>query len=257
MPTRTRTEWSIQEIARLTGVTSRTLRHYDAIGLLRPSRVGDNGYRWYDGQTLVRLQRVLVLRGFGLPLPAIARALDDEQDTLAALREHLSRLRTEQERVTRQAASVARTITTLEEGGRLVAEEMFDGFDHTQYKDEVIDRWGEDAYASGDRWWRGMSPAEQGVWKERAARLGADWVDAAERGVDPASEEAQALAQRHADWLAGIPGTPGHGTGRPDPEYLAGLGEMYVADERFAKNYGGTAGATFVRDALKVYAAHL
>ncbi len=254
MPTRTRSEWSIQEIARLTGVTSRTLRHYDAIGLLRPSRVGDNGYRWYDGDTLVRLQQVLVLRGFGLPLPAIARALDDERDTLAALRDHLSRLRTEQERLTRQAASVERTITALQEGGPLVAEEMFDGFDHTQYEEEVTERWGKEAYASSDRWWRGMSPAEQGVWKERAARLGADWTDAASRGVDPASDEAQALAQRHADWLSGIPGTPGHGTGRPAKEYLVGLGEMYVADERFAKSYGGPEGATFVRDALRVYA---
>ncbi|MBX9245721.1 MerR family transcriptional regulator [Actinotalea ferrariae] len=254
MPTRTRTEWSIQEVARLTGVTSRTLRHYDAVGLLPPSRVGDNGYRWYDALTLVRLQRVLVLRGLGLPLPAIARALDDEQDTLAALRDHLSRLRTEQERLTRRAASVERTITTLEEGGRLMAEDMFDGFDHTQYKEEVTERWGEDAYASGDRWWRGMSPAEQQVWQERAARLATDWAEAAARGVEPASDEAQALAQRHADWLSGIPGTPGHGTGRPAKEYLVGLGEMYVADERFAKTYGGTEGATFVRDALRVYA---
>lgn len=257
MPTRTRTEWSIQEIARLTGVTSRTLRHYDAIGLVPPSRVGDNGYRWYDGDTLVRLQRVLVLRELGMPLPAVGRALADERDAVRALREHLSRLRTEQERLTRQAASVERTITALEEGGALVAEDMFDGFDHTQYKEEVEERWGADAYASSDRWWRGMSPAEQAGWKERARRLGADWTAAAGRGVDPASDEAQELARRHADWLSGIPGTPGHGTGRPAKEYLVGLGEMYVADERFARSYGGTEGARFVRDALRVYADRL
>lgn len=257
MTARVRDEWSIQEIARLTGVTSRTLRHYDAVGLLPPSRVGDNGYRWYDADALVRLQRVLVLRGLGLPLPEIARALDDGRDALAALREHLSRLRTEQERLARRTASVERTISTLEEGGRLMAEDMFDGFDHTQYEEEVTERWGADAYAAGDRWWRGMSPAEQGVWKERAQRLAEDWQDAARRGVDPASDEAQELAQRHADWLSGIPGTPGHGTGRPAKEYLEGLADMYVADERFARTYGGGEGATFVRDALHLYARRM
>ncbi len=74
------------------------------------------------------------------------------------------------------------------------------------------------------------------------------------RGVDPASDEAQALAQRQFDWLKGIPGTPGGGAAGPTKEYFMGLGDMYVADDRFAKNYGGTEGATFVRDAMRVYA---
>src|SRR4029078_7165000 len=79
-------EASIQEVARLTGTTSRALRHYDAIGLLPPSRVGDNGYRWYDDRALVRLQRILLLRGLGLGLPDIGRVLSREQDETAALR---------------------------------------------------------------------------------------------------------------------------------------------------------------------------
>ncbi|WP_188037543.1 MerR family transcriptional regulator [Actinotalea sp. JY-7885] len=251
------TDWSIQEIARLTGVTSRTLRHYDDVGLLPPSRVGANGYRRYDVDALVRLQRILVLRDLGLSLPAIAGALADERDALAALHDHLRALRTEQRRLARQAASVERTITALEQGGRLMAEDMFDGFDHTQHRDEVEERWGKDAYAAGDRWWTGMTPAEQEVWRERAARLARDWAQAAARGVDPASDEAQELARRHADWLSGVPGTPGHGHGGPAKEYLLGLADMYVGDERFAATYGGIEGATFVRDALHAYAARM
>lgn len=135
-----------------------------------------------------------------------------------------------------------------------MAEQMFDGFDHTQYREEVEERWGADAYAAGDRWWRSMSAAEQAEWKERVARLGRDWIAAHERGIDPAGEEAQALAQRHFEWLRGIPGTPGGGAAGPTKEYFLGLAEMYVADERFAANYGGEAGAAFVRDALRVYA---
>ena len=248
-------DWSIQDIARIAGTTSRTLRHYDELGLLAPSRIGANGYRHYDRDSLVRLQRILLLRDLGLGLPAIARVLDDRQDAVPALRDHLTWLRGERERLARQIASVEATIHAVEEGEEIVAEEMFDGFDHTQYKEEVEQRWGQDAYAASDRWWRGMTAEERAGWQQRQKQLAADWAAAAARGVDPASEEAQTLAQRHWEWLAEIPGTPGHGAGGPPAAYLTGLGDMYVADPRFAANYGGTEGATFVRDALRAYAA--
>lgn len=247
-------EASIQEVARLTGTTSRTLRHYDRIGLLEPSRVGENGYRWYDEDALVRLQRILLLRDLGLGLTEIGRVLDREQDETVALRRHLAWLHDEQRRLARQAASVERTLTARQEGGRLMADEMFDGFDHTQYQQEVEERWGKDAYAQGDTWWRGLSDVQRREFQEEAAQLGRDWAAAAEAGVDPVSDEAQELARRHVAWLGGIPGTPGHGTA-PVREYVVGLADMYVADPRFARNYGGESGATFVRDALHEYAA--
>ena len=135
-----------------------------------------------------------------------------------------------------------------------MAEEMLDGFDHTQYREEVEQRWGPKAYADSNRWWTSMSKAEQAAWMQQQKQLAADWVAAAGAGEDPEGAAAQALAQRHADWLGGIPGTPGSAEGRPTKEYLVGLGEMYVLDDRFASNYGGTEGAAFVRDALRVYA---
>ena len=63
-----------------------------------------------------------------------------------------------------------------------MAEKMFDGFDHTQYKDEVEERWGKDAYAKSDAWWRGMGAAEKDAWKQRSRQLGSDWIAAAESG---------------------------------------------------------------------------
>lgn len=242
-------DWSIQEIARHAGTTSRTLRHYGDVGLLEPSRVGPNGYRYYDEHALVRLQRILLLRDLGLGLPAIAAALEQSTDQSRALRTHLDWLRREQDRLTLQIAAVEDTLNKLEGGEQLMAENMFDGFDHTQYKDEVEERWGAEAYAKGDAWWRSMSPAEKSEWTARSAALGSDWIAAAESGSAPDSAEAQAIARRHVEWLASIPGTPG-----AVKEYVTGLGEMYVADERFAVNYGGQAGAEFVRDALAVYA---
>ena len=246
-------EWSIQEVARLAGVSSRTLRHYDAVGLLPPSSTGSGGLRYYGRDGIVRLQRILLLRELGLSLKAIADLLAEQDDAAAALRGHLEQLRGDRRRLDRQIASVERTLAALDDGEELMAKDMLDGFDHTQHREEVEERWGKDAYARSDAWWRSLGADGQAIWKEKAEKLGADWIAAADAGVAPDSDEAQALAARHADWLAGIPGTPGHDQGRPDTGYLLGLGEMYVADERFAANYGGQKGAELVRDALRVY----
>lgn len=247
-------EWSIQQIAKLAGTTSRALRHYGDLGLLPASRIGGNGYRYYDEQSLVRLQRILLLRELGLGLAQIGEILERETDERRALEAHLAWLRGERDRIGRQIAAVTGTIRGLEGEEALVAEKMFDGFDHTRYKDEVEAKWGRDAYAKSDAWWRGMSPDERSAWQEQSAQLGEDWAVAARSGVDPASDEAQELARRHVEWLTGIPGTPAAAPGGEVKGYVLGLGEMYVADERFAANYGGVEGATFVRDALRIYA---
>lgn len=273
-------DWSIQEISRIAGTTSRTLRHYDDIGLLPPSRIAPNGYRHYDGEALVRLQRILLLRELGLGLPQIAEILDPstgsgtqgatgsgtqgatgsatQSSEASALETHLALLREEQARLARQIASVESTIDALRGGEELMAENMFDGFDHTQYKEEVEERWGKKSYADSDRWWRGMTDAERAEWQQRVSDLGRDWIAAAESGIDPASAEAQDVARRYVEWLTSVPGTPASVPGGDAKAYVIGLGGMYVADPRFGANYatsdGGTRGAEFVRDALRVYA---
>ena len=247
-------EWSIQQIARLAGTTSRTLRHYGDLGLLPPSRTGSNGYRHYDEESLVRLQRILLLRQLGLGLPQIAEVLTRPAAQEDALAHHLAWLRSEQERLTRQIASVETTIDALKKGEGLMAEKMFDGFDHTQYREEVEQRWGADAYAESDRWYRGMDADRRSEWHARVAQLGADWIDAHSRGIPADGDEAQALAERHVEWLRGIPGTPA-ARGEHLAGYVTGLGDMYVADPRFARNYGGAEGAKFVREALHHWVA--
>lgn len=247
-------DWPIQQIAALAGTTSRTLRHYDDIGLLPPSRIASNGYRHYDAEALYRLQRILLLRELGLGLDAIAGILDRPVGEVEALGAHVDWLKQERRRLDRQIASVEQTIATITEGGVPMPQDMFDGFDHTRHQKEVEQRWGQDAYASGDAWWRGLdAPARQG-WKQRVSALCADWADAARRGVAPGSAEAQELARRHVEWLASVPGTPASEPGGDLRGYVTGLGQMYVDDPRFGANYGGTEGATFVRDALAVYA---
>lgn len=246
--------FGITEVSKATGLSSRALRHYEQLGLIA-SRRRPNGYRTYDPETLVRIQRILVMRELGLGLPEIGRVLDQPARTVDALRAHAMQLTAHHEATARQLASLKRTITALEEGKPIMSAEPFDGFDHTHYREEVTERWGANAYASGDKWWRGMSDTERAQWKTHSDQLIADWRAAAAAGADPAGPEGQALAARQAEWLRSIPGTPS-GPGQL-PQYLRGLGDMYVVDERFAANYGGTEAATFVRDALAIYAATL
>ncbi|NUV72424.1 MULTISPECIES: MerR family transcriptional regulator [unclassified Streptomyces] len=243
-------EWSIQEIARRAGTTSRTLRHYGDLGLLTPSRIGSNGYRYYDQDALVRLQRILLLRELGLSLLAIKDVLEGQRDTAVALRAHLRLLEQEQTRIGRQIASVRTTLHKTQEGMELMAAEVFDGFDHTAHEQEVTERWGRDAYEEGDRWWRSLGDAEKKAFQDEHEAIARDWGRAREAGLAADGPEAQELARRHCAWLSSAK--------EPSRSYVIGLGEMYVADPRFGKNYDryGDGTAAFVRDALTVYARH-
>ncbi|MER7578957.1 MerR family transcriptional regulator [Kitasatospora sp. NPDC097691] len=106
--------WPIAEVARMSGVTARTLRHYDEIGLLPPARIGSNGHRYYEERQLLQLQQILVLRALGVGLTEIARILGDQVDELDALRGHHLRLVAERDRLDALAATVSRTIADLE-----------------------------------------------------------------------------------------------------------------------------------------------
>lgn len=249
--TRAGAEWSIQQIARAAGTTSRTLRHYGDIGLLAPSRVGPNGYRYYDRDALLRLQRILLLRELGLGLPAIGEALDGPHEPAAALRAHLDLLEDERHRLQRRIQSVRSTLRRTENGEPLMAKEMFDGFDHTRYEAEVAERWGREAYDRGDAWWRSLTESDKQDFMQAQQDIAGDFARALQAGEAPDGRVAQDVAQRQYDWVAA--GWQGR---KPDAEAFAGLGEMYVADPRFTATYDahGEGTARFVRDAMKAYA---
>lgn len=250
-------EWPIQEVARTSGATSRTLRHYDAIGLLRPTSLGPGGLRRYDDEALVRLQRILLLRDLGLGLDDIAAVLDASASEEQALVAHIAALRRERARIERQIAAVQRTLEARRGGESPMTQDMFDGFDHTRHEAEVTERWGADAYARGDAWWRSMSAGERDAWQAASAELARDWVAAAESGEPADGRRARTLAERHIAWLAGIPGTPASSPDGDLDGYVRGLAELYVTDSRFGRTYavsgGGAAGAEYVRDALHAY----
>lgn len=244
-------EWSISELAAAAATTSRALRHYGELGLLPPSRIGVNGYRFYDRAALLRLQRILLLREFGLGLPAIAKALAGESDARAALRSHRESLEQQRARIERQIAAVSTTLFRIEKGQPLMATEMFDGFDNSQYRDEVTERWGQDAWGEGQRRFEAMTPAERQAHGRAGVDIAADYGRARADGLSPDCAQASAIAARHWDWIQ-----VGWGQRQLTADGFRCLGQMYVDDPRFAANYDkyGPGTAAFARDAMAVYA---
>ncbi|MGW9432387.1 MerR family transcriptional regulator [Streptomyces decoyicus] len=139
--------WPTAEVARMSGVTARTLRHYDEIGLLPPARIGSNGHRYYEESQLLQLQQILVLRALGVGLSEISRILAAQVDELEALRGHHRRLLAERDRLDVLAGTVSRTITELERSrtdGRPMTsinrpENLFEGVRPAQYGENLRD----------------------------------------------------------------------------------------------------------------------
>ncbi|MER7501544.1 MerR family transcriptional regulator [Nonomuraea pusilla] len=247
-------EWTIRQVAESAGVTSRTLRHYDDLGLLPPSRIGVNGYRYYDASAVARLQRILLLRDLGLSLPVIADVLGRQKDEEAALRDHVELLELERDRLEQRIRAVRHTLEAGRSGTAPSMRMMLEGF-NDRYRDDIVSRWGERVFLESNAWWHGKTLDEQIAWKHDTDDLVAAWVAAWKDGESPGSGRAQALAARHVEWLGRIPGTPvADGDRERSVQLVRGLGQMYVQNPSFAATYGGVDGAAFVRDALHEYA---
>lgn len=128
------TELSIGQVAKRTGISARMLRHYDELGLFRPTRVSQNGYRWYDVAALPRLYRVIALRRAGIGLPEIAGIVADQSDEAGALRAHLTELRAEHQRLSALIASIEEQIERLEDS-RITEPDSF----RADYEHELAD----------------------------------------------------------------------------------------------------------------------
>lgn len=186
----------------MAGVSARTLRHYDEIGLLPPARVAANGYRWYGRRELLRLQRILLLKELALPLPRVAEVLDGDADELAALRRHREQLAAERNRLDRVIATVDCTIAGLAGEGPLSDAEFFRGLaDRRQrLRDELVDRYGvavEGHFAAAEHATADWSRKDY----ERAATDGRQLLtrmsDARGRGVAPEDDEALDMVREH------------------------------------------------------------
>ena len=233
---------TVHEVSQISGVSVRTLHHYDAIGLLRPTAVTEAGYRLYDDTALARLQSILLFRELAFPLKEIKRIMDDPQfDQATALEQQIRLLELQQERLSRLIDLARETMKTG------VTHMDFTAFDNSkleQYAAEVKERWGNTAayQESAQR-----PAAEQ---KDAAAGLMAQFARMGRlRTGDPAGQEAQAAVRELQEFITKHFYTC-------TPEILAGLGQMYTADDRFRASIdaaGGEGTADFAGKAIAVY----
>jgi DNA-binding transcriptional MerR regulator len=246
---------NVGEVAALAGVTVRTLHHYDRIGLLSPSERTPAGYRRYTPSDLDRLHQVLVYRELGFPLEEIATLLDDPAaDPLAHLRRQLALLRDRLDRTRAMVAAVEKEMEAHTMGISLTPEERFEVFgehDPSQYDAEVEQRWGEtDAYRESRRRTSSYTKDDWLRIKAEGADLERRFAEALRSGVAADSEQAMDVAEEHRQhisrWFYDCP-----------PEMHAGLGRMYVEDERFTAHYEQMAPgvAQYVSTAVQANAA--
>jgi DNA-binding transcriptional MerR regulator len=243
------TRYTIGQLAGLACVSTRTLRHYDQLGLLRPTARGENGYRLYDEADALRLQQIMFYRELGLRLEVIGAVLDDPGfDTLAALQRHRRALQARAARLGELLATVDRTIEQLHAGGIMKTEELFEGFDDAtqrEYEREANQRWGEARVRDSRRRWDAYGPSQQAEIMAEGAANAAALVPYI--GQDPAQPAVQALVARWHQHLRHFY--------EPDLCTLRGLGEMYAQDERFSAYYERIAPglAAFFSEAIAVY----
>ncbi len=243
--------YKIGDLAALTRISVRTLHHYDEIDLVKPSARTAAGYRLYDEGDLERLQQVLFFRELGFALEDIARALADPKfDRKKALREQRERLAADVTKAQALLALIDRTLSNIERGDTMEAKDMFDGFDPSKYEEEAKDKWGKtEAYAESQRRMKGYSKEDLAKVKAEASAIVEEFSRVMGEGVPPTDARAMDVAGRHRQHI-------GRWFYACSPEMHAGLGAMYVADERFAANYEKhRAGlAQFVRDAMRANA---
>ncbi|SDT68971.1 MerR family transcriptional regulator [Jiangella sp. DSM 45060] len=242
--------WSINEVARASGVTSRTLRHYHAIGLLEPAWTADGGRRYYEQEQLLRLQRILLLRELGLGLEAIGEALaaQDGAGAVDVLRRHRAWLLAERDRLDQLVATVESTMTTLEEGGTMTANSMFEGFEQNPYEEEARSRWGDLAVDDATARIRGWS-AEQAELAKSGFGAAMDTLRTLRADGAPVDDaRVQEVVDQHHRWLCLF--------WTPNRESYRGLADLYVDDDRFRQSVGqgDDALVEYLRDAMKAYA---
>ncbi len=238
---------TVGEVAELAGVTVRLLHHYDAIGVLSPSGRSDAGYRLYSYADLERLQEILVWRQLGFPLAEIKALLDDRTYGRAqALQRQRSLVESELGRLGAVARALDEALAALADGTNVKETSMFEGFDNSQYEDEVRARWGDtEAYAQSAQRAASYGDAEWGLIHSQAEELNRSFVALHAAGEPADGAAARELAERHrrhiSRWFYDC-----------SPAFHRGLAEMYVADPRFEENYERRAAglARYVHDAI-------
>lgn len=248
-------EYTIQKLGQLAGVSTRTLRYYDEIDILKPARINSSGYRIYGEAEVDRLQQILFYKELDLPLHQIKEIITSQRFSPAeALLEHREKLLNKREQLDRLIFNVEQTIAANEGRITMKDKEKFEGFkkqmieeNEQKFGKEIREKYGDQVIDQSNKKVLNMTQCEH----ENATKLGEEihtiLAEAFQTG-DPAGDAAQKAAELHKEWLM----LYWHEYSK---EAHANLAQMYVDDERFTAYYDkeqpGT--AAFLRDAIHIY----
>ncbi|MBW3112189.1 MerR family transcriptional regulator [Bacillus sp. MCCB 382] len=248
-------EYTVKKLGEIAGVSTRTLRYYDEIELLKPARTNSSGYRIYGQKEVDRLQQILFYKELGVGLDEIKDILDDPTfDAAQALREHREILMSRRTQLDQLIANVEKTLRVKEGEVTMSDKEKFEGFkkrmvdeNEKKYGDEVREKYGDKKVDESNARVMNMSLEDHekvtGLEREIKGTL-----ETAFQNGDPASDTAQKAADLHRQWISFY-------WGHYNKEAHAGLAQMYVDDERFKAYYDADQDgmAEFLRDAIHIY----
>ena len=249
--------WTVAQVARMSGVSVRTLHHYDEVGLLEPACVGANGYRYYGRDELLRLQQILFHRELGLSLGEIGRILSAEGfDRAQALRAHKARLEADIRRRRTLVRTIDATLAALKGETTMNERAMYRGFDpevQAAYEKELVETRGPGMQDRIDQAKAGMNnwrQADFDAMQAESEAIEAAMASALAQGLAPDCATVKALMARQHAWIT-------RSWNREAPaEAFEGLGRMYVEDARFTAHYDGRAPglAEYMAAAISAYA---
>lgn len=248
-------EYTVLKLAQLTGISTRTLRYYDEIGILKPARINSSGYRIYGQAEINRLQQILFYRELDVSLESIKSIVTSSSfDRKKALREHREKLLERRKQLDVLIANVDKTIAHTEGGIVMSDQDKFKGFkqklvddNEAKYGQEIREKYGNNTVNASNNKVLGMSPEQY----DEVTKLANDVLEtlyAAFKTGDPAGELAQKAADLHRRWLC-------YYWESYSKEAHAGLAQMYVDDPRFTAHYDKKqpGAAEFLRDAVFIY----
>ena len=248
-------EYSIKSLAKLAGISTRTLRYYDEINLLKPLRINSSGYRIYGDKEVDMLQQILFYKALELPLEKIKEIIASEDfDTKKALYMHKENILKKQEELRKLLINVEKTICSLEGGITMSAEEKFEGFkksvieeNEKKYGSEIREKYGDSKVEES---YKKLGNLTKEQWDE-VQGLGVQINESLKEAVkdgSPKGQKAKEVVELHKRWLSFF--------GDYQVQAHLGLGQMYVDDERFTAYYDNAAGegaSVFLRDSIAAY----
>jgi len=248
-------EYTVQKLGKLAGISTRTLRYYDEIGILKPARINSSGYRIYGQKEVDHLQQILFYRELGVSLDDIKKIiLSPSFDGVEALRQHHIKLLEKKKQLEALIKNVEKSIAMAEGRIKMTDQEKFEGFkqklideNEEKYGKEIREKYGDEAVDRSNTYLKNMSKENFERMNTLTDQIQKTLAEAYKTG-DPASPLGQKVAELHKEWISLC-------WGHYDKEAHAGLAQMYVCDERFKAYYDKEqpGRAEFLRDAILIY----